>query len=153
VYSDEILVVDPGQVLLRPYSRCFVVKEPGMHLFPHLQGLYRTRSPQKVGRSVMVRYVNPAEIRKDYLAPPAPCRWIVFPRFRPGAPTRLTPVSELEAVGRLLACVFTFFLNRDATLTGVAALARECRAYALEFGDLRSGFDAIEHLVAAGERA
>lgn len=148
VYSDEILVVDPGQLLLRPYSRCFVVKEPGMHLFPHLQGLYRTRGPQKAGRSVMVWYVNPAEIRKDYLAPPAPCRWLIFPRFRPGAPARLTLVSELEVVGRLLACVFTFFLNRDVTLTGVAALARTCGAFDLEFGELRAGFDAIEHFLA-----
>jgi len=153
VYSDEILLVDPERVLLRPYPRCFVVKEPGMRLFPHLEGLYRTRGPQKAGRSVMVWYVNPGEIRKDYLAAPAPCRWLIFPRFRPGTPPRLTRVSELEVVGRLLACVFTFFLNRDATLTGVAALARNCRAYALEFGDLRSGFDAIEHLVAGREAA
>lgn len=153
VYSDEILVVDPERLLLRPYSRCFVVKEPGMQLFPHLQGLYGTRSPQKAGRSLMVWYVNPGEIREAYLAPPAPCRWLIFPRFRPGAPTRLTPVSELEVVGRLLACVFTFFLNRDATLTGVAALARTCGAFDLEFGELQSGFDAIEHLLSGREAA
>ncbi len=153
VYSDEILVVDPERILLRPYPRCFVVKEPGMLLFPHLQGLYRTRGPQKAGRSVMVWYVNPREVRPDYLAPPAPCRWLIFPRFRAGAPTLVTPVSELEVVGKLLSCVFTFFLNTHATLTGVAALARRCRAYAIEFGDLRQGFDAIEDLLAARRRA
>ena len=97
----------------------------------------------------MVSYVNPVQIREDYLAPSAPCRWIIFPRFRPGAATHLTPVSELEVVGRLLACVFTFFLNRDATLTGLAALARNCRAFDLEFGELHAGFDAIERLLAA----
>jgi hypothetical protein len=151
VYSDEILVVDPERLVLKPYPRCFVVKEPGMRLFPHLHGLYRTRGPQKAGRSVMVWYVNPREIRLDYLAPAAPCRWIIFPHFRAGAPTRLTPVSELQAVGKLLACVFTFFLNTSATLTGVAALARNCRAYELQFGDLRKGADAIEQLLADSE--
>ncbi|MCI0372595.1 MAG: hypothetical protein L0214_14780 [candidate division NC10 bacterium] len=148
VYSDEILVVDPDRIVLRPYPRCFIVKEPGMRLFPHLHGLYRTRGPQKAGRSVMVWYVNPREIRPDYLAPAAPCGWLLFPRFRAGAPTRLTPLSELEVVGKLLSCVFTFFLNTDATLTGVTALARRCRAYDLEFGELRPGFDAIEDLLA-----
>jgi len=153
VYSDEILLVDPGRVRLHPYPRCFVVKEPGMRLFPRLQGLYRTRGPQKAGRSVMVWYVNPREIRSDYLAPPAPCRWLIFPRFRMGAAAEITPVSELDAIGRLLACVFTFFLNPDATLSGVAALARCCRAYDLRFGDLRRGFDAIEGLLAGGRAA
>lgn len=153
VYSDEILVVDPERVRLLPYPRCFVVKEPGMRLFPHLQGLYRTRGPQKAGRSVMVWYVNPREVRPDYLAPAAPCGWLLFPRFRAGAPTRLVPVSELEVVGKLLSCVFTFFLNTNATLTGVAALARRCRAYDLEFGELRQAFDAIEDLLAARRRA
>lgn len=148
VYSDEILVVDPERVRLLPYPRCFVVKEPGMRLFPHLQGLYRTRGPQKAGRSVMVWYVNPREIRPDYLASDAPCGWLLFPRFRAGAPTRLAALSELEVVGKLLSCIFTFFLNTDATLTGVAALARRCRAYHLEFGELREGFDAIEDLLA-----
>ncbi len=99
-----------------------------------------------------VRYVNPREIRPDYQAPAAPCGWLLFPRFRAGAPTRVMPVSELEVVGKLLSCVFTFFLDTSATLTGVAALARRCRAYDIEFGELRSGFDAIEDLL-AGRRA
>lgn len=153
VYSDEILVVDPRTVLLRPYPRCFVVKEPGMRLFPDLQSLYRARGPQKAGRSVPVWYVNPREIRPDYLASPAPCRWLIFPRFRAGSGTAVTPVSELDALGRLLGCVFTFFRNPSGTLTGVAALARRCRAYDLRFGDLRRGFDVIEGLLAGGGRA
>lgn len=151
VYSDEILLVDPEKTLLEPYPRCFVVKEPGMRLFPHLHGLYRTRGPQKAGRKVMVWYVNPGEIRRDYLAPPAPCRWLIFPSFRAGVPTRLTPVSELQVVGRLVPYVFTLFLNPEATLTGIAALARNCRAYELQFGDLKEGADAIEELLKSSE--
>jgi hypothetical protein len=153
VYNDEILIVEPERLLLRPYGRCFVVKESGRSLFPNLQYLHAVRGGTKMGQSVMVSYVNPGQIRQNYLAPSAPCRWIVFPRFRPGASTRLTPVSELEVVGRLLACVFTFFLNRDATLTGVAALARKCRAFDLEFGKLQDGFDAIETLLGNREAA
>ncbi len=99
----------------------------------------------------MVWYVNPGEIRPDYLATSVPCRWIIFPRFQAGAPTQLRPVSELKVVGKLLSCVFTFFLNTDATLTGLAALARTCRAYELEFGDLKEGADAIEELLKSSE--
>lgn len=153
VYSDEILVVDPARVRLRPYPRAFVVKEGSIRLFPDLRNHYRTRAPQKGGGSMTVWYVNPRALRPDYLAQPAPCRWLIFPRFRRRAPTRIRPVDELETVGRLLACVFTFFLNTEATLTGVAALARCCRAYELEFGELRDGFDAIENLLATREAA
>lgn len=153
IYSDEILIVDPVKNTLLAHPRCLVVKEPGMRLFPHLRGLYRSRSPQKVGRSVMVWYVNPREIEPNYLGSPAPCRWLIFPRFRKGSVTKITPVSELDAVGRLLPCIFTFYQNTGAALSGVAALARQCRAYELRFGDLRRGFDAIERLLAGRRMA
>jgi hypothetical protein len=149
VYSDEILAVDPRRLAVLPYPRCFVVKEPGMRLFPHLHGLYRTRGPQKAGRSLMVWYVNPREIRPDYLAAPAPSHWLIFPRFHRGASPQVRRLDELEVAGRLLAVVFTFFLDTQRTLTGLAGLARTCRAYELIFGELREGFDAIESLLAA----
>jgi hypothetical protein len=153
VYSDEILLVDPERLILQPYARCFVVKEPGLHLFPALQRIHAARSGRKHGRSVTVYYVNPGKVMEDYLASPAPCHWLIFPRFRAGSKACLRPLNELEVVGRLLACVFTFFLNRDATLTGVAALARQCQAFDFEFGDLHDGFDAIESLLAARRAA
>lgn len=151
VYSDEILVVDPKRILVEPYPRCFVVKEQGMRPFPHLQGLYQTRGPQDVGRSVRVWYVNPGEIRADYLAPAAPCRWLIFPQFRPGARTGLTPVNELDSAGQLVSYAVTFPLSTSAALTGVAALARNCRAHELQFGNVHAGFDALEQLLANSE--
>ena len=148
VFGDEILVVDPAKRMLLPHPRCFVVKQSGFGLFPHLRALYRTRSPQKVGRSLNVWYVDPSEIRPDFMATAAPCRTLIFPRFRKGSGTDIAPVSEIDAVGRLLSCVFTFFPNTEASLSGVAALARGCEAFELRFGHLRKGFDAIEELLA-----
>ena len=153
VFGDEILVIDPAKRMLLPHPRCFVVKQPGFDLFPQLRGLYRTRSPQKVGRSLNVWYVDPSEIRSDSMATAAPCRTLIFPRFRKGSGTDLAPVSEIDVVGRLLSYVFTFFPNTEASLSGVAALARDCEAFELRFGDLRNGFDAIDELLAKGRPA
>jgi hypothetical protein len=150
VYGDEIQVIDARRLVALPYPRCFVVKEPGMRLFPGLRGVCRTRGPRKHGRVQDVYYVNPREIREDYRAAPARCRFLIFPHYSPGAGASLRPLDDLDVMGRLLASLFTFYLNREACVAAVAGLARRSQAFELRFGDLERGFDAIERLVAPG---
>jgi hypothetical protein len=101
--SDEVALLEAGTLRVRPVPVSLCVKEGAWDLlaplYPELRGL----AVHRRWDSKRVRYLNPPA---DALDPEPevshPVRWIVFPRYAPGAQTALRPLRRADALHRLL---------------------------------------------------
>jgi hypothetical protein len=100
-FSDEFALLEEGTLEVRPVPLALTIKPGAVDVlaqhYPHVRDL-------------------PTHLREDaqivrYLTPPAaalepersrPVRWLVFPRYSPGAETALRPVGRAEALHRLM---------------------------------------------------
>jgi hypothetical protein len=100
--SDEVAILD-SSFEVRGIPLCLTVKPEGFEvlrpLYPELAFLPEHRRGD--GRSV--RYLPPPISPGDHaLDRHWPVRWVVFPRYRQGVPTRLEPIGRVAALRRLL---------------------------------------------------
>jgi len=107
----------------------------------------------------------PVDVREDgelvrYLVPPrgavaaeatVPVRWIVFPRYVPGADTSLRPVSKSDALRRLMAECLVLPTSLDrAGVHILAAWIRSVDTYELTLGPLTEAVAELRRLCEPG---
>lgn len=136
-FSDEVALIEPGTFRVPPVPLAMCVKSTGWDLmsryYPEIVSLpVHVRSDEKV-----LRYVPPPANRADQSA--VPVSHIMFPKYRPGARTRLERVSRSEALGRLMGECLA--LRQRLDQNNVPELVRwiagvEC--YELEFSSLEA---------------
>jgi hypothetical protein len=76
---------------------------------------------------------------------PQPCGLIIFPKFEPGAPLRIAPVSAAQTGLRLMGCNLNARNLRGEGFAEIGALARTAPAFVLHYGD----FDQLSGVVDA----
>jgi hypothetical protein len=152
--SDEVGVLDEGTLAVRPVPVSLCVKEPAWELlaplYPELARLAVHRRPD--GR--LVRYLNPPEEampREDGQAFRA--RWIVFPRYTPGAVTALRALPLVEALPRLLEDGIEMPRRlSQADVALMAAWLEDLLFFELEHSDLGTAADLLVHMMASSEQ-
>lgn len=80
---------------------------------------------------------------------PAPPGWLVFPRYRDGAPLRLEPVVKPQAFIKLSNNSFNYRLLGVKGFQGVARLVRDCDCYILSYSNLDEAVMAMNRLADA----
>ena len=91
----------------------------------------------------------PDDIRPGALAGPCQPSLVVAPRYRPGAPTALEPITRAEAVLVLAQNSFNFRDQGRRFLPVLGRLVAQCRCFRLSVGDLATACDEVMRLVEA----
>jgi hypothetical protein len=83
-------------------------------------------------------WIEPLLLNKDGLALQAVPRLLLFPRYAPDTPFRVTELTPAEALFRLLQTLVNARNLPDSGLGSAARLARRVTAYSLEYSDLET---------------
>ncbi len=153
-HTDEVAVLDRDRLAVRGLPMCLTLKEGAWTL---LAPLYPAISSLPVHQRVdgkAVRYLPPpVQIGDPALDRHWPVRWIVFPRYRPGAPTRLEPVRRTEALRRLLdECLALRLVLDEERVAQLVRWIGDIACLELEYGDLDQAVVALRDLC-VGQRA
>jgi hypothetical protein len=122
--GDGVLELDPVLRRIHPSPLPPLVYEADLELFPGLpKQAVRRRKREDPEREVLLppRPVPLDQVAAERAQDPAPIRWIVFPRFEPGAGTRLEPAGGSGILFRFTEAVLNLHVWRDRVLL----LARE----------------------------
>ena len=80
---------------------------------------------------------------------PAPPGWLVFPRYRAGAPLHLKPIDMPQAFLKLVNNSFNYRLLGLQSFQAVTRLVRHCDRYILSYSDLDEAIDTLNQLADA----
>jgi hypothetical protein len=141
--TDEVTLLD-GTLAARALPLALGFKESAWPLVTGLRPELAAAPSHRRADGRLVRYLPlPAD------APgPLPVRWIVFPRYRPGAPTRLAQLGTVEALRRLLAECLALRRPLDrARFTQLATWIDAIPCHELMVGDSASAVAVLRALV------
>ena len=138
--TDEIVALDPATGVVVPYPKYLSLGPALAHMVPEVRAGLRT----VVGDQ---RLVSPEALRLGAVAPPAPPRVVVFPRYERGATTavsRLRPAAALAALAQ-----HAFHLDRDGprVMATLAAMVERSSCFEMVSGDVDEARDALLALV------
>jgi hypothetical protein len=141
--TDEVVAIDPGSGLIRPYPK-----------YVSLAGDRAGAAPPAVREYLGdASLVPPDALRPGAAArEPATPRFVVTPRYEPGATAALEPLRPAAALAAL--AQHTFHLETDAarSLEVLASVVEQSACYQLVSGDVPSATSLLLHLVGAGDR-
>lgn len=144
--SDEAALIDPSTGSLHPYPKPLWMEPPSVRLF----NLARTGT----GGASDVRnfHVHPERLRPGCIGQVCEVRYVVAPRYTPGARTTLQPVSAAEALMLLADNSFNLGRARGPGIRLLGEVLATASCYRLVVGDLSSAVSAIRGLVTEGAR-
>ena len=144
-YSDEVALIQRSDFLVPPTPLAICVKSTGWDLmgkyYPNIGDvLMHWRDDGK-----RVRYIPPPKSEKWA---PAPVTHIVFPRYDEHAETALQPISQLQALGRLMAECLALRqrLDRDIVQQLIDWI-KKIDCYELTFSSLDAAVDAVVDVI------
>lgn len=145
--SDEFALVDPQALTVQPYPKALCVKAGSFETIKQLGWNLDARSRYKKGKKGRVAYVSLSET-PERIAEPQPVRWIIFPRYEPGQPPRLAPITRGEAVFDLRRLSFNFDRFGNDGLNILARLTSGAQVFRLAAGPLEETCQLIDALAA-----
>jgi HprK-related kinase A len=147
---DEFALIEPETPAVHPFPRALCIKEPS---FPVVDGLglpLRRKTPYRKPTKGRVAFLNPLEVRPDVEGRPAPVRWVIFPKYIPGAEPTLKLMSRSQAAFDLSRQCFNFCECEARALAVLALVARGADCYRLTAGDIHDTCDLLESLLLSG---
>jgi hypothetical protein len=139
--SDDIGVIDPDTRRLYPFPRAISLKEGSLAVFPEFRleddGSPFARHPG---------FIRAAEIRPGAAAGPCDIGFVVAPRYRAGATTRLTPLSAAETVRELWANGINRAVIGAPVVRILAEVASRAKGYRLVSGELGEAVNAVNEV-------
>jgi HprK-related kinase A len=144
--SDEFGLVRPGTTALVPIPRPMPLKNESI-------AVIRRFAPEAVlgpeipgTRKGTVAHVQPPRDSVDQQDETAEIAWLVFPRWRAGAPLGLETVPSHEAFMRLATNAFNYDKLGERGFTTVRDLIAGTRSYRLVYSDLDEAIAALNRL-------
>lgn len=132
--SDELVIVDEVAAVT-PYPRAMNVRAPTRAVVPEAAGwvrYVRTTGPSSASRPAFLA----TPLRQPDLAARPVVAAIVFPRYSPGAATRMTSLSPGAAALRLLQQLVNACALGAQAFHRSVGLAKRCNCYDLTVGSL-----------------
>lgn len=142
--TDELVALNLGTGMIDPYPRPLNI---GRGSWEVLAGLRPPDSDDDDPISRLVWHVDPGAIRPDAVAPPAALRWVVAPRFEPGGPTRLEPLSRAEATSVLYGHAFNRHQVGSAGIRALVDAMRQADCARLPNGDLADAVASVRRFI------
>lgn len=143
--TDEAAAFDRATRTLVSYPKPLSLDRGSWPLFPELEpdeafpsDAYKAKQWQ----------VPPEAVRAGALGAPCTARFVVFPAYAEGAPTRLEALSRAEALVALARNTFRFDREGRPTFALLADVLRNAEAFRLPHGDLDAAVELVSGLVA-----
>ncbi len=138
--SDEAAAIDPVTRRVYPFAKPLTIKEGSFPMFPELR-------PCGNGYEAGYRwFVQPDEIHPGAVAGPSPIRFVVAPRYRKGATTKLTQITRAQGLVELAENALNFHIYQARALTLLAEALRKASCYRMVVGDLDEAVNLIVEL-------
>jgi HprK-related kinase A len=139
--SDEAVAVDGSTTTLRGYAKPLSLGPGSQGVLAHLEPAVHPEVGPYVGDDW---HLAPAAFGPDRVVATSAPRFVIAPRYEPGAVTALEPLRRAEAVTVLAANSFNFHALGADGLLDLAAMVRVCDCYRLVVGDLSEACDLLE---------
>jgi len=136
-YSDDVALLDPSTLRLRPFPRAFHVREGTYALLDDGPG-----APTWDEATMPHGFFLPPQ----YATASAPVRLVLFPTLRPGQPLELVPLGPGESAPLLLTQTLTLTESPTLALGTAARLTGAADCYRLFTGDLTATADRVAAL-------
>jgi HprK-related kinase A len=145
--SDEFAIIrhDDGEILSAP--RAIGLKNESINLIKSfLPAAWMGPSFEKTRKGTVAHLAPPREslIKQHETATPS---IIIFPRYRKGSKTRLTPISRSQAFTRLSNNSFNYQLSMETGFISLSRLIKSCDSYEFEYSDLHQAIEAIDSII------
>ena len=141
--TDEAVAIDRATHTVVPYPKPMSLDPGSWALFPELE----PDEPFPTdGYKESQWQVPPAAIRADAVGTQCPIGFVAFPVYKPGATTRLIPLTRGEALVELAKNTFRFDAEGRPTLAVLAEVVRGAEVYRLPNGDLTEAVAAVTRL-------
>lgn len=138
--TDEAVAIDPETLLAQPYPKALSVDSGSWEVLADLR-------PEHTSLVSGQWQVPPAAVRTDAVAGPAPVRFVVSPRYRAGAETRLEPMAPADTLMVLADSTFNFRDHPGRDLAVLTRLVEGADGYRLTIGDLETAVTLVSDLV------
>jgi hypothetical protein len=138
--GDEVSLVDPVLRRLHPSPFPVLVDVVGASRVP---GIGPASPPSRSARATSGRYAASPESLGSSAGDPTPVRWVVFPSFEPGAPTRLEPAGGAAAVFGLSQACANLDVWEERGLVLFRELAMGAAVSRLVIGSLEEAADLL----------
>ena len=142
--TDELVALNVGTGLIDPYPRPLNIGRGSFDVLAPLRPADRD-DDDPIPR--LVWHVEPTSIRADVVAASTPLRWVIAPRFEPGAATRLEPLSRPEAAALLHRHAFNPQRVGSAGIRALVTAVSTARCARLVNGDLTSAVASVRRFV------
>ena len=142
--TDEVVAISPATNCVLPFPRPMTL-EPGslralVDLDPAAPSWWAGSDCEGTacgdGNARRWWHVPAENIDPRAVGRPCPPSVVVFPRYQPGAPTRLEPIGTADAVLELATNAFNLDQHGGRGLRNLAGLAGQCSCYRLDVSSL-----------------
>lgn len=148
--SDEAALIHPSTGKVVPFPRALWLESGSVEV---LDAFLSRRAGGRVRRDGTA-HVAPADLRRGRIGRPSRVRHVVFPRYAPGSPTSLRPMSRAEGLIDLGRNAFNLQRFGGRGVDVLADVVRDADVHRLALDDLDAAVTAISALVdpTAGRR-
>jgi hypothetical protein len=145
--SDEIALIEPDSLNIRPFPRSFHVYPETLSLFRELS--YKDSDTAFIDSTGKIRF-NPAIIRRNWIAAAAKPSWLVFPSYTTDGANDLIPIGETEALSLIIDQTINFAEYDYRSLEILIRLIRNCDRYRLLTGNIQCAASLLSDLAGYG---
>jgi HprK-related kinase A len=150
--SDEFALIHTRTLALHPYPRAICIKRPSYPVIRSLGLRLHENQHYYKGAKGYVGFINPVALGSDVFGSPGPARYVIFPRYTPGAEPALIPISRAEAAFALHEVCFNLLTCDRTGLDVVAGVVRGASCYRLVAGEISRTCNLLEGLVRGTEQ-
>jgi hypothetical protein len=146
--SDEIALVDRDDGLIVGLARPVSLKNASIDLIGHAFRRAVLGAPALDTHKGTVAHLRPTPDSVARSLEKAIPRWIIFPRWRVDAPSRLSPHSRADAFLHTASHAFNYSILGSLGFDLNAALLDGCACFDFEYSRLEDALQAFEQLAA-----
>ena len=136
LFSDEFGLVRTDDGHLTPLPRPMPLKNRSIDVIRDFAPDADLGPPFHGTRKGTVAHLGSSAFCVEQSAVTAPPGWLVFPRYRQGAPLRLEPIHKPQAFIKLANNSFNYQLLGLRGFQGASRLVRDCDCYVLSYSNL-----------------
>lgn len=142
--TDEVALIDPVSLRLHPYPKPLWMDDDSVEAVRRLLGDSRALGGRRLGDK---HHVRPEDLRPATTTSECSVALVVAPRYVPGAPVSLEPLSRATGVALLAENCFNLSTFGAAALKPLAELVSSADCYRLTSGDLGEAVRTIRSLL------
>jgi HprK-related kinase A len=145
--SDELAILDPDSGRLLPNPRPISLKNASIDVVSRFPGV-RMGPAYPDTRKGIVSHAAIPESSVAAAERPALCRWVVFPRFSPGAPPTIEEIPRAEAFALISEQSFNKERMGETGFAALCAMLGGAACFGIEYGSTEDGLRLIDEVCA-----